>query len=296
LLGFSVRISDAEGSTRSVWRNVCDAASLPKRGRPRRGERRIEFFGDSMTAGYCTRARADARQRVANRSSFDEEAFTLSFGWRTAELLRATVRAVAWSGIGLVRNSRGSGPSAHFDEIVRRTLGSSPRRRWQLVPSSSDAADSQAAPMFVPHVVVIGLGTNDFSNFSSNATSSAGIADARAYRLLQEKYVRAFTSLLRVLARGYGRQLAAAGDGPLLVVATCGPMLYSYCGLLWRIAREWQQRPEQLSALVAVDVLTFERPPANADTMPACGTHPTAAGHVAMAKQLVRFVERRVRW
>jgi lysophospholipase L1-like esterase len=104
---------------------------------PPRAERRIEFVGDSITCGY------------GNESANEKEHFTpatennyLAYGAVTARALGAEYVAVAWSGKWLF------GKEA-IPLLYDRALPLDPGSSWDF-------------STWVPHAVVVNLGTNDF--------------------------------------------------------------------------------------------------------------------------------------
>ena len=115
---------------------------------PRPRARRIEFIGDSFTVGYgnTSSGRDCSAEQVHDLT--DTQA---AFGPALARRLDADYRVNAWSGFGVVRNYAGAAPDLSLPAIYPR-----------LVPS-------QAAPLdpvddgWSPQLIVINLGTNDFS-------------------------------------------------------------------------------------------------------------------------------------
>jgi lysophospholipase L1-like esterase len=120
------------------------ADARPPRARPRA----IEFVGDSWTVGYGA---ASAGRECSEDEVWRSTDSALSFAPQVARRFDADYRILAISGRGMVRNFANGGgdtlPAAHA----------------RLLPG--DAASSAAAddPSWSPQLVVIGLGTNDFS-------------------------------------------------------------------------------------------------------------------------------------
>lgn len=108
-------------------------------------KRSIEFIGDSFTVGYGNTS--------TNRECTDEEVFAttnsqLSFGPLTAKEFNADYQINASSGFGIVRNYNGTSPDKSLIKLYPYTLHTPTEiygGKWQ------------------PQVIVIGLGTNDFS-------------------------------------------------------------------------------------------------------------------------------------
>jgi lysophospholipase L1-like esterase len=109
--------------------------------------RRIEFIGDSITAGYgveCTNANTGFTAATENEY--------LAYGSITARDLNAEAHVIAWSGEGVYRNY-GSDPADGgplMPDYWLRTLPTLPTSTWDF-------------SQWTPDAVVVNLGTNDFS-------------------------------------------------------------------------------------------------------------------------------------
>lgn len=214
---------------------------------PRRA-RRIEFIGDSHTVGYG--AALDRRDCTAEEvwASTDN---SLAFGPLTARRYAADYQINAISGRGVVRNYGGAPlptlpqayPYALFDGATRH-----------------DASDGS------PQVVVIDLGTNDFSTPLAAgepwASREALRADfeatyVRFVQMLRARHGGAFLILLTPpsaedeIAVSVGRvaeRLNAAGEQRLAVLST-GPLAFTACD--WHPSRgDHQQIAGVLSAFL----------------------------------------------
>ncbi|PVH91589.1 carbohydrate esterase family 2 protein [Periconia macrospinosa] len=109
--------------------------------------RKIEFIGDSITVGYGL----DGVNPCQNNASVENNPKT--YGALTAGALKADYAMIAWSGIGLTRNYPSNSPDPSPIMPVRWT-------RY----NPNDANNSYPFPAAaIPNVVVINLGTNDFS-------------------------------------------------------------------------------------------------------------------------------------
>ena len=115
---------------------------------PRARARAIEFIGDSYTVGYGAAS--------GTRACSDEEVWrttdnSLAFGPQVARRFDADYRIMAISGRGVVRN---------FSNADGDTLPAAYARR---LPDDPAAATDSDDPTWSPQLIVIGLGTNDFS-------------------------------------------------------------------------------------------------------------------------------------
>jgi lysophospholipase L1-like esterase len=109
-------------------------------------DRRIEFIGDSYTVGYGDMSRGQTCTVDDVRETTDT---TESFAPLTAKHFNAAYRIVASSGHGVVRNYAGTDPGETMPVLYQ----------YSLFDKSVLADDSG----WTPDVVVIALGTNDFS-------------------------------------------------------------------------------------------------------------------------------------
>ncbi len=109
-------------------------------------DRRIEFIGDSYTVGYGDEARGQSCTVDDVRDTTDTSE---AFGPLTAKHFHAAYRINAYSGRGAVRNYDGIAPGEPLPVLYNYTLFD------KSVPAD-DAG-------WMPDVIVVGLGTNDFS-------------------------------------------------------------------------------------------------------------------------------------
>jgi lysophospholipase L1-like esterase len=121
------------------------AEALPA---PRARARAIEFIGDSYTVGYGAASGA--------KDCSDDEVWrttdnSLAFGPLLARRFDADYRVMAISGRGLVRN---------FSNFAGATL---PEAYARQLPGDALPAAASDDAAWSPQLVVIGLGTNDFS-------------------------------------------------------------------------------------------------------------------------------------
>ncbi|KAF2437358.1 carbohydrate esterase family 2 protein [Karstenula rhodostoma CBS 690.94] len=144
---------------------------------PRRN-RKIEFIGDSITVGYGM----DGVLPCTNTAELEDNPNT--YAVLAANSLKAEYDIVAWSGIGLVRNTAW-GPAGD------PTMTS----RWTKY-GAQDADNSYTFPSSeIPDAVVIALGTNDFSIANNNRdpldVGNFSSATASFVRTIQKRYPKA---------------------------------------------------------------------------------------------------------
>ena len=178
------------GSARFLGFFVGDGGqALPPRSRPRR----IEFIGDSHTVGYGVRS---TKRSCTQAEIHDLTDTSLTFGPILAGRLDADYRIVAFSGRGVVRNYGGAAPGQSLPVLYSRAIPG------QAAPSV-DPAEA-----WRPDLIVIGLGTNDFS---TPLAPGEAWADAAA---LHADYRATYAGFIRDLARRQpqARFLLIAGD------------------------------------------------------------------------------------
>lgn len=119
-------------------------SALPAPSRPRR----IEFIGDSHTVGYGVRS---AGPECTEQQVHDLTDTSLAFGPILAGRLNADYRIEAFSGRGVVRNYNGLAAGEPLPALLPR-----------VIPGHAEPRVAADDP-WTPDIVVIGLGTNDFS-------------------------------------------------------------------------------------------------------------------------------------
>jgi lysophospholipase L1-like esterase len=163
--------------------------ALPPPSRPRR----IEFIGDSHTVGYGVRA---TKHSCTQAEIHDLTDTSLTFGPILSRRLDADYRIVAFSGRGVVRNYGGGAPGQTLPVLYSR-----------MIPGQAAPGVDPADP-WRPDLIVIGLGTNDFS---TPLASGEAWADMDA---LHADYRATYVGFVRDLAKRQpqARFLLIAGD------------------------------------------------------------------------------------
>lgn len=154
--------------------------ALPAPARPRR----IEFIGDSHTVAYGVRS---ASRDCTEQQVHDLTDTSLSFAPILAARLDADYRIEAFSGRGVVRNYNGLAPGEPLPALFPR-----------LIPGQAEPRIGANDP-WKPEVVVIGLGTNDFS--TALHPGEAWADEAALRRDYRDSYV-AFVEGLRASRPG----------------------------------------------------------------------------------------------
>lgn len=147
----------------------------PLKIKPRK--RQIEFIGDSYTVGY---GNVSPSRDCNNEQLFETTNSQLAFGPLVAKHFNADYQINASSGFGIVRNYNGHSPDKSLIGLYPFTLYSNNyvyNSNWQ------------------PQVIVIGLGTNDFSTKLNDGERWKTRAE------LQQDYINKYVEFVKSLQR-----------------------------------------------------------------------------------------------
>lgn len=217
---------------------------------PPRSARRIEIFGDSITCGYGNEG-PDATCPF----SADTENHYLSYGAILARRYGADLSTVAWSGKGVVINYGGE-VSTTLPEMVERAIPDAESSVW----------DYSLEP--APQVVIINLGTNDFSTENDPTP---------------ESFLEGYLGMLRSIRTRYPDAFILCTIGPLL----SGPDLTkAQSGI--------ESAVQELTGAGDAAVFAYKMQAGNAN--PGCDWHPGLATHEAMAEELAAVLGAQLRW
>ena len=156
--------------------------------------RKIEFLGDSITAGYCNECPQALAELGAPIPSDHSEAYGATWDHQICELLDAQCHTAAWSGLGMVRNCCGGNTT--MPVIFKETLAT---------VSAQGGGVAWDWSKWVTDALVINLGTNDGSASTDPKYT----------------YVQTYTDLVMNASVNYGKNLH--------VFLACGPMSEHYC-------------------------------------------------------------------
>jgi lysophospholipase L1-like esterase len=149
-----------------------DSAPLP----PVRRARQIEFIGDSHSVGY---GNMSSDRECTEAQVHDLTNSQVAFGPLVARHYDADYRVNAWSGRGIVRNYEGTSPEENFPGLYPRLKPDA--------PAQMETRD----PDWRPQLIVVNLGTNDFSTpLHSGERWPDQAALKAAYRAGYVKFVR----------------------------------------------------------------------------------------------------------
>ncbi|WP_437567317.1 SGNH/GDSL hydrolase family protein [Sorangium sp. So ce542] len=224
-------------------------------------ERRIEVIGDSISAGYGI----DGADETCPFTS-DTENNYLAYSSMIGRLLDADTTIVAWSGRGVVRNYDDEAAPT-MPEIYGRTIADEEQPAWDF-------------SSWVPQVVVINLGTNDFS------INVPGDAQFRA------PFTNAYEGLVDTVRENYPEAY---------IFCTIGPMLsdsYPEGAEALSRARDYIGQVVDDRTAGGDDRVRFlEFPPHDKATDGlGCDWHPSAKKNRDMAEQLADAISEELGW
>ncbi|MFE3516250.1 SGNH/GDSL hydrolase family protein [Streptomyces sp. NPDC059166] len=184
-----VRRNETSGST-STFGGFVAAPGGTVLSKPAPRDRQIEFIGDSLTVGYgnVSGTRDCDPEHVRRNTNAD-----VSHGALTARQLDADYQINGLSGLGMVRNVAGICPDITYRTFYDRALLDVDGDVWQN-PGT-----------WRPQIVVVNLGSNDFSDLTPDEPWTPETL-AAAYRTAYVEFLRRLRTL-----HGAGTALVAVG-------------------------------------------------------------------------------------
>ncbi len=234
---------------------------------------KIEFIGDSITCGVGV----EAVNGTAGEKDIDKEDITKAYSYKTAQLLDADYSMVSYAGHGVIAGYTGTpgvkDTSNGKDErlpLVYDKFGKS----WSNFIAYGDASGNPETvnwdfSRFVTDVVVVNLGTNDFSYCRVNDTSKYEVDAARG-----EEYVTGYVGFLKTVREKNPKAEIFCVVGP-----GGGPM----DPYIEKAVKQYSEENSD-TKVHAFPFGTIEG--ANA----AGGYHPNEAAHTTTAKKLADFI------
>ncbi len=215
--------------------------------------RRIEFIGDSITAGYGNEGDSPtcfftpATQNGA-----------LSFAGITADHFEAEYSLIALSGVGVVRNFAFADGLSNTTAVdyFRRTVALFPGLDWDF-------------KQWIPDVVVVNLGTNDFSTEPFPT---------------QEVFIAGYTNLLTEIRAAYPQAT---------IFATAGPIMFA--DVWWYVETAVARTSQQLND-DQIYYVPIENNLELSEVDYGCDYHPNVNGHRKMADQLIPKIAEKMGW
>ncbi len=214
-----------------------------------RKERHIEFIGDSYTCGYGTESKDKNDPFTA-----ETENCNLTYAAITSRYFNADYNLVSHSGQGIARNYDNFGPGYHM-----------PHRYTQVYDSAKEPVWKPEMAPHTPDVVVIYLGTNDFSTAQQPHEST-----------FRSNYI----TLLKSIKKNYGE------DTPILCMASpANPYLYDYI-----------RSAVIASGLKKVAYMAVSEFAHNYEDDLGASWHPNYQGHVKVASCMIPYIATLTGW
>ena len=214
-----------------------------------RKERHIEFIGDSYTCGYGTESGDKNDPFLA-----ETENCNLTYAAITARYFDADFNLVSHSGQGIARNYDNFGPGYHMPHRYKQTFNAEKEPLW----------DASQAP-YTPDMVVIYLGTNDFSTGEQPTEIN-----------FRNNYI----ALLQRIKANYGE------DTPILCMASpADPYLYDYI-----------RNAVVVSGLKRVAYMAVSNHAHNYEDDLGASWHPNYQGHIKVASCMIPYISTLTGW
>ena len=219
---------------------------LPATGRK---ERHIEFIGDSYTCGYGTESHDKNDPFLA-----ETENCNLTYAAIAARYFNADYNLVSHSGQGIARNYDNFGPGYHM-----------PHRYTQVYDSAKEPVWKPEMGVHTPDMVVIYLGTNDFSTGAQPHEST-----------FRNNYI----TLLKSIKENYGE------DTPILCMASpANPYMYDYI-----------RSAVIASGLKKVAYMAVSEFAHNYEDDLGASWHPNYQGHIKVASCMIPYIATMTGW
>lgn len=240
---------------------------------PAPSTRHIEFIGDSIVNGYGVTGTDPCNGNSTNSNA------DLSFATLTAKALSADYTLIAYSGRGLATNLDGTATTTQTANDAANANNVVPAMFLNTIPPSSSSPNPIAwDPTLVPaSVVVINLGTNDFS-WATKSYLAAGHTSSQCTAAncnpSQTAFVQAYTAFLTKVRSTYP---------DAYIVATTGPMLSNSYPTA---AQQHDTAKNYITAAVSAAndaKISFYDFGVQDTTTTACNSHPSIAQHQVMA-------------
>ena len=214
--------------------------------------RRIEVIGDSISCGY-----GDLGIGPNCNFSVDTESFREAYASDLGRKYDADVIGTAWSGIGVYRNY-GGGMTNTMPVLYPRTLPASKTSAWSF-------------PSWTPDLVLLNLGTNDFTNSSPP----------------QAPFEAAYTAFVTTIRKNY--------PNAFILAITGGPMLL---GTASTNERTWVKNVLQKLTAAGDKKLDVVELPAQTGSHGGigCDWHPSVGEHAFMADQMALKIGPALGW
>ena len=238
--------TEGDQGTFTVHSFLSDGEILQASGRK---ERHIEFIGDSYTCGYGTESHDREDPFLA-----ETENCNLTYAAIAARYFDADFNLVSHSGQGIARNYAGAGRGYHMPDRYRLTFDTDKEKKWD--PSMVS---------YTPDIVVIYLGTNDFST---------------GQQPQEGNFRHGYISLLKSVREYYG------DDVPILCMGSnVNPYLYDYI-----------RSAVTVSGLRNIAYMTISNFAHNQESDLGASWHPNYQGQIKVASCVIPYISTLTGW
>lgn len=214
-----------------------------------RKERHIEFVGDSYTCGYGTES-----NNKYDPFKAETENCNLTYAAIASRYFNADYNLVSHSGQGIARNYDNFGAGYHM-----------PHRYTQVFDTEKEPLWEPSNGAYTPDIVVIYLGTNDFST---------------QQQPLEVNFRNNYITLLKQIKANYGE------DIPVLCMGSnVNPYLYDYI-----------RSAVTVSGLSNVAYMTISESAHNYEGDMGAGWHPNYKGHLKVASCMIPYISTLTGW
>lgn len=219
--------------------------------------RTIEFIGNSITCGMGL----DTAALPCDAGAwYDQHNAYLAYGPLVARALKADWLLSAVSGIGVIRNWNSPGPT--MPEV------------YQNLYLNTDSSHVWSAERFVPDLISICLGTNDFSD--GDGSYQRGVLDSAAF-------VNGYIQFVQMIRNRHPRAPICCLSSPA-IAQDKGSKLRNYLTAVAHYFHE-AKRDE------AIHLFFFSR-----SYSKGCSGHPDKSEHQMMAEELLPFYRQVMGW
>lgn len=208
-------------------------------------ELKIEIFGDSISCGYGN----ESENELGEFNSKDENSY-LSYGAIAARELNAELNITSWGGLGLVRNYDDS--PMPLPERIEWITNKDTNKKWDF-------------SSYVPNIVVINLGTNDFNEHPPT----------------KDNFVNGYRILIDRIKNYYGK---------VKIICAIGPVME---GKVLDDIRDYVKNHvvDYYNSINDKDIFFLEHSHQKAENGYGQGYHPSQKTHYIMADELVNKIK-----
>lgn len=210
-------------------------------------DRKIEFIGDSYTCGYGTESASRYDKFLA-----ETENCNLTYAAIAGRYFDADITLISHSGRGIARNYNNIAPGETMTKKYSQTFDEIETPEWN-------------ASGFIPNIVVIYLGTNDFSKRIQPSLSS---------------WIKEYKNLLIKIRNNYGEQV------PILCVASKAD----------RLLGEYVEQAVIESGIFNVHWTSIQDSAHNDSSDLGAADHPNYAGQRKVASCIIPYISTLTGW